>query len=115
MSKLWRVLPILLLVLAFAAAPTVVQAQPVRTAVSGQSQDEKQAQGELLKVDTEAMTLTIKNAGGEEIEFHYNADTKVEGTSNGIQGLSTQTGTRVVIRYKEQSDSKLATRIEIVK
>ncbi len=115
MSKLWRVLPIVLLVLAFAATPTVVRAEADRTAVFGQSNDEKQAQGELLKVDTEAMSLTIKNAGGEEIEFRYNADTKVEGTSNGIQGLSTQTGTRVVIHYKEQSDNKLATRIEIVK
>ncbi len=115
MSKLWRVLPILLLVLAFAATPPVVQAQPNRTVVSRQASDEKLAQGELLKVDTEAMTLTIKNTEGSDIQFQYNSDTKVEGTTNGIQGLSTKTGTRVVIHYKEQSDRKLATRIEIAK
>ena len=116
MFKLWRILPILLLTLAFAAFRPAIQAQADPTAMSGQTREEKIAQGELIKVDTDHMTLTIKNVAGDEIEFHYNSDTKVEGSTNGVQGLSTQTGTRLTIHYKEQSeDDKLATKIEIVK
>ena len=115
MSKLWRPFPILLLALAIVA---VAAATPVLTAASvtqDQSSKEKMIRGELVKVDTEHMTLTIKDPSGTEIEFQYNTDTKVEGSTNGVQGLSTQTGTHLAVHYVEQTDQKLATRIEITK
>jgi len=115
MTNRWKILSIFLLTLAVVVMPAGLQAQPDRPAVSAQSTNDKVAQGELVKVDTDAQTLTIRNATGEEIEFQYNADTKVEGSTSGVQGLSTKTGTRLMIHYKEQTDSKLATRVEIVK
>jgi hypothetical protein len=60
------------------------------------------------------MMLTIKLENGDSVQFQYNSDTKEEGSQNGIQGLSTDTGTQVSVQYKEQSGKKVATRIEIL-
>ncbi len=115
MSNRWKILSIVMLTLALVVMPAGLQAQPNRPAAPAQSTNDKVAQGELVKVDIDAQTLTIRNATGEEIEFQYNADTKVEGSTSGVQGLSTKTGTRLMVHYKEQTDSKLAIRVEIVK
>ncbi len=115
MFKFWRFLPIVVLALAFAAIPAASQAQGTSPGMSGQSTEDKMAQGELVRVDTENHTLAIKNAEGNEIEFQYNSETKVVGVSDGVQGLSTRTGTRLMVHYQEQANQKLATKIEIVK
>ncbi len=115
MNNRWKTMSLFLLTLAIVALPAGVQAQPHHLAVSAQANSEKVAQGELVRVDTEAQTLTIKSPTGEEIDFQYNSDTKVEGSTSGVQGLSTKTGTRLMVHYKDQSSSKLAVRVEIVK
>jgi opacity protein-like surface antigen len=118
MGRLIKHFPVLLLAVVFAAT-LAVAAQPdlsiAGTQASTQSASEKLARGELMKVDTENMTLTIKDKSGTEWVFQYNDATKVEGSSNGIQGLSTETGTQLAIHYVEKSDQKVATKIEIVK
>ncbi len=115
MSKLWRIFPIVVLLLACVAVPVTVQAQTKPIGMSSQSTDEQTAQGELTKVDTEKHTLVIKSSDESDLEFQYNSETKVEGITNGVQGLSTRTGSRVMVHYKEQAGQKIATRIEILK
>jgi hypothetical protein len=73
------------------------------------------AKGELIKVDTSEQTFTIKEENGTEVQFRYNSSTEVEGSSEGVQGLSSETGTRVTVYYKEHSGQKIASRIEIQK
>ena len=116
MKNLCRTLPVLLLALTFAAAAAALPARSYAAQMSGQSSSEKIARGELVKVDTENMTLTVKDQDEKELEFSYDSDTKVEGSTGGVQGLSTKTGTRLTIHYKEPSEGKmLAVRIVIDK
>ncbi len=82
---------------------------------SGTFSDEQMAQGELVKVDTDHQNFTVKLENNQEMEFEYNADTKVEGSQNGIQGLASDSGTKVVVYYRDESGKRVATRIEIKK
>lgn len=115
MCKLLRTLPIIVLALAITAIPWIAQAQSNPPTRSVQSAEEKTAQGELIKVDSENHTLVIRGAENSEMEFHYNSETKVVGVTNGVQGLSTKTGSRLMVQYKEEIGEKLATKIEILK
>ena len=109
MRRLWKGLPFLLLTLAFARiAPSI----PVMGATGDSALT---AKGELLKVDTTNHTFTIKAANGEEMQFSYDSSTKVEGSTEGVQGLSSRTGSRLTVHYKEESGRRLATGIEIEK
>ncbi len=71
------------------------------------------ATGELQQVDTTNQTFTTKDTEGKEMQFRYDTSTQVEGSSQGVQGLSSQTGTQVTVHYEEKSGQKMATRIEI--
>ena len=109
MKKLWKILPVFLVVLAIGTFSMIVRGQ------TAQPQKELSVQGELLKVDTATMTFTIKPADGEEMSFQYDTNTKVEGSEKGVQGLSPDSGTKLTVYYEEKSDKKVATRIEIIK
>ncbi len=120
MTRFFRALPFVLLAIAFAAMPPAAAAQANPTGISGQSTEDKTVRGELLKVDMDNLTLTIKNADGDEVEFVYTSDLKVEGIENGVEGLSTKTGTKLIVHYKMQTDEEqnqkmVATKIEIAK
>jgi hypothetical protein len=82
------------------------------TAASATAPDARAATGELRSVDPLAKTLTIKNAAGNEQTFSYTDSTDIAGAS-GSQGLSTQQGNQVIVRYLAQDDHT-AVRIEIV-
>ncbi len=99
-----------LLVAGFAGA-TAIQDTPA----PAQSAEAKTAQGELVKVDADNHMFTIKQENGEEMQFQYDATTEVQGSQTSVQGLATQTGTRVTVQYTESADKKLARRIEIQK
>ncbi len=117
MRNLWKVISMLLLAAAITTigASVPAQAQSPQRAMHSSSQSELSTQGQLDKVDTTKQTFTVKTADDQVIEFHYTSDTKVEGSASGIQGLSSETGTRVSVYYKEESGKRLATRIEINK
>ena len=117
MRRLCNALPILLLALAFAGISAASPTQPVSLSTFNQASSENSmvAKGELQKVDTTNQTFTIKASTGEVIQFSYNESTKVEGSNEGVQGLSSQSGTQVTVRYKEDSGRKLATSITIQK
>jgi hypothetical protein len=104
--------------IACAAAALILGAIPLMAqAPSGQGQAQapaaRTAQGQLMRVDTEAMTLSIQSAQGSPLVFHYTADTKVVGADRGVAGLATMTGSPVAVRYVQQDKDNIAIQIEI--
>ena len=69
------------------------------------------AEGELVKVDAAAKTLSVKTAKGE-MEFNYNAQTQISG-ADGPEGLATSSGAQVKVHF--DAASKTATKIEVGK
>ena len=69
-------------------------------------------QGELVKVDADAKTISVKTADGAEVLFTYNDKTEVQGARE-IAGLATQAGSKVTVQYTADKDKKIATRIEV--
>lgn len=83
---------------------------------AGQAQDQAQVQtakGELLKVDAEKMTLSIKAADGAEMEFAYNSRTEITGAQKGVQGLATAAGSKVTVSFTATGETKTATKVEV--
>ncbi len=115
MTKFARGLSLFLLAFTVGAFSCSIPAQSAPRIGDEQASSELVARGELLKVDTASQSFTIKQANDQEMQFQYNSSTKVEGSQNGVQGLSSETGTRVTVYYKEQSGHKVATKIEIIK
>jgi hypothetical protein len=70
------------------------------------------ATGELTNVDAKADTVTVKTATGE-VTIKYNDETKVSGASRNTAGLATMSGSQVMIRYKKDGASNVATSIEV--
>jgi|1185.fasta_scaffold50971_3 hypothetical protein len=69
--------------------------------------------GELVKVDADAKTITVKGADGVETEFAYTATTNVPGGHEGVSGLATKSGSKVTVHYTNDMGKKTATRIEL--
>lgn len=70
------------------------------------------ATGELTKVDAKEDTVTVKTSTGDVI-IKYDDDTKVTGASRNTAGLATMSGSQVVIRYRKDGASNVATSIEV--
>ena len=71
-------------------------------------------QGDLISVDTDTMTVTVKPATGAEVKFAYNDKTEISG-AKGAAGLATMKDTRVTVHFNEdaKTKAKLATRIVV--
>lgn len=106
------------LVAGFAALAIVVGFTP---ALASQEQQPRQPQaraqaqsieGQLVSVDAEAKTLTIKPADGAELKIAYNDSTEISGAKDAA-GLATMREGRVTVHFTEdaQTKAKLATRI----
>ena len=95
------------------APPAVSPAAPpaAPSAAQGQAQALK-ATGELVSVDSKAESLTVKTSTAE-IVFKYDDNTKVTGASKGTAGLATMAGAQVVISYKKDGATNMATDIEV--
>jgi hypothetical protein len=106
-------------VLAFAAAAFITGVSPLRAQEpnAGRSQSQaleaKTAQGQLMRVDTEARTISIQAAQGNPMVFRYTPDTKVIGADKGVAGLATMSGSAVTVQYVVQDKDNVATQIEI--
>jgi len=74
---------------------------------------EKTFQGQLMKVDANAKSITVKNADSE-MTFQYTDATPVVGSERDIQGLAGKSGTELKITYRDQAGKHIATRIETV-
>jgi hypothetical protein len=71
------------------------------------------ARGELVKVDADAKKITIKDAMGVETEYAYTDATEVAGGRDGVAGLATKSGSKVVVHFKSDMGTKTATKIEV--
>jgi glucose/arabinose dehydrogenase len=72
----------------------------------------KSISGELVKVDTEKKTLSVKMSDGAEWAFDYTSQTEITG-ANKEQGLATAEGSKVVVTYTTSDDKKIATKVEV--
>ena len=73
---------------------------------------EQVLQGELLHVDTDAATITIR-AGGAETVFAFTADTEVTGAVSRPQGLAGREGADVSVTYRVGSNGLEALKIHV--
>ena len=74
--------------------------QAEKAAPMAQTQETPQIfEGELLKVDATAKTLSVKNSAGEGMEFRYSDQTLISGAEGGVEGLATKSGTPVIVHF----------------
>ncbi len=100
---------------AFAQSGSGQSRQPDQQQTRQQRQTEqtKMAKGDLMSVDADAKTLTIRDADGTSMEFKYTDATKVTGSQRGVAGLATMSGESVTIHYRQQAMDKVATEIGV--
>ena len=67
--------------------PPAAQERPAEAAAAAST-----ASGELVKVDADAKSLTIKSADGQSMQFTYTDATEVAGARDGVAGLATKAG-----------------------
>jgi len=100
--------------LLLAGSSTVLAQQPA--APQEKADDSAKVQtisGELMAVDAEKKTLTVKLADGAEQTFDYTSQTEITGDKKGEQGLATSAGSKVVVHYTAADEKKTATKVEI--
>ena len=97
-------------------AVTVVIAFLATTAAYSQERpsSEKTFDGQLMKIDATAKSISVKNSDNKEMTFTYTDQTLVVGPDNSIQGLNGKTGTQLKVSYREDKGANLATKIEVV-
>ena len=93
-------------------APAPTQA-PAPSTAEPKADKAMTAKGELVKVDADAKTITIKGADGVETEFAYTATTDVKGGADGVAGLATKSGSKVTVHFTSDMGKKTATKIEV--
>jgi hypothetical protein len=71
------------------------------------------AMGELVRVDPDAKTLSIKTAAGAEMQFRYNDQTTVTGSEKTVAGLATMRGSELTITYRVEGTANIATKIDV--
>jgi hypothetical protein len=74
------------------------------------------ATGQLIKIDPDNKTITIRLANNTERLFIYDENTVLRGTQDGVQGLSHGQPTTVSVQYTQdpQSGQDIASVIEIL-
>jgi hypothetical protein len=103
------------LVLMLGVAPLLAQdtKAPPPAQSQSQAQEAKTAQGQLMRVDSDARTLTIQSAQGTPMVFRYTEDTKVVGADKGVAGLATMNGAQVTVHFVQRDKDNIASEIEI--
>jgi hypothetical protein len=75
--------------------------------------DKNMVTGELVKVDTDLMEITIKGADDTEHTFRYADSTKVVGAEGQVSGLATKAGQLVTVHFTQGAgDSRIATKLK---
>ena len=86
--------------------------QAEKAAPMAQTQETPQIlEGELMKVDGTAKTLTVKDSEGREMEFRYTDQTLISGGDGGVEGLATKSGTPISVHF--DTATRTATTIEV--
>jgi hypothetical protein len=106
-SRLLLLLVVLAVVSHMSAAQIVLSQAPA-------AQQEKAFQGILVKVDSDAKTLSVRGADNKDMVFHYTDKTQVVGSEN-VQGLAGKSGTKLNITYTVERGANNAMRIEMLR
>ena len=110
MRNVYRLL-LLSIVFAFASY-TFAARMPAPQAPA--AQQEKAFQGILVKVDSDAKTLSVRGADNKDMVFHYTDKTQVVGSEN-VQGLAGKSGTKLNITYSVERGTNTAMKIEMLR
>ena len=94
-----------------AAVPALAEQQ------NGQSR-EQQAQvevveGELLEVDPDTRTISVRAPGGGELQFNYTNETVITGSDEQSQGIATIEGAHVRVYFTRSDEAYTATRVVV--
>ena len=79
------------------------------------AQEPSVAQGQLVKVDSNAKTIAIRTPQGTQMQFSYTDDTKVTGADESIAGLATMAGADLTVHFTKTQQENVATQIEVRK
>ncbi len=78
--------------------------------------DDNMVTGELVKVDSDLMEITIKSADDQQHTFRYADSTKVDGADEQVSGLATKQGQLVTVYFTQGAgDSRIATKVKFDK
>jgi len=91
------------------------QQQPGQQQPPGQTQQESIARGELLSVNVDAKTLSVRTAEKTEMQFTYDDRTQVTGAKEGAAGLASMKGSQVTVHFTRSGQSNLASKIEVTR
>jgi hypothetical protein len=98
-----------------AARASALQSQVPPPQDTHTASETKVARGQLMRVDTDARTISIQSEQGAPMVFRYTETTRVVGEERGVPGLATKTGDQVTVRYAQQDKDNVASEIEIGK
>jgi hypothetical protein len=99
-------------------APVAYAQQPPTPAPAPDTQAERvapapQIEGELLSVDAETKTLTVKTDDGKMEQVRYTDDTEVTGADSGLAGLTNADGPRVSVTFTGTGADRVASEIAV--
>ena len=81
----------------------------------GQTQQQESiARGELLSVNVDAKTLSVRTAEKTEMQFTYDDRTQVTGAKEAA-GLASMKGSQVTVHFTRSGQSNLASKIEVTR
>ena len=69
--------------------------------------------GELMRVNPQAMTFSVKSASGAEMLFRFDDKTIVSGAESNVAGLATSNGSEVTVTYRNDNAGNMAAKIEV--
>jgi len=93
-------------------AVLAAQQQPGQQPGPGQAQQGSIARGELVNVDTNAKTLSVRT-DKTDMQFIYDDRTEVTGAKEGVAGLASVKGSQVTVHFTRQGQSNIASKIEV--
>ena len=93
-------------------AVLAAQQQPGQQPGPGQAPQASMARGELVNVDTNAKTLSVRT-DKTDMQFIYDDRTEVTGANEGVAGLASVKGSQVTVHFTRQGQSNIASKIEV--
>jgi hypothetical protein len=83
-------------------------------ALQAPTQDVKTFEGKLAAVDLQKKTVDVEGKDGKAMKFMYTEQTEITGSNANIQGLANTPGTNLRIHYRQQQESNIAVKLEVL-
>jgi hypothetical protein len=103
---------ILIVALSVTAGPAFAQKPSPEVEQQKKQKPPTPITGELVAVDENAKTFSVKTASEGELKFSYSEKTVITGAEKIVSGLA-GAGTEVTVTYDSHGTAKVATRIEV--